>query len=222
MISGGFILHGKSKKLNAEVAFTIAIKLLGKQYKQYIVANSHPDFLLIKNEENCITIEQARRVIEFLSTTSEFGGYKVVIIEEAEHMNRNSANALLKILEEPPNKSIIILTTNKLFALLPTIRSRCQKVFVKGDYDRDYSKDDEFYKMCIGCLNVGKTDISILPEQKEIFNEIVFNHVYDKFITLVSPKYATKYLDFLEFYILAQDTHPDIQSFANSSLFIVQ
>ncbi len=69
---------------------------------------------------------QAREMRARLQLKSWFGGYQVMLIDEAELLNEESANALLKILEEPPEKSLIILLTENDFALPATVRSRCQ------------------------------------------------------------------------------------------------
>ncbi len=73
-----------------------------------------------------ISVEQARELREKMQNRSWLNGYKVAIIDEAELLNEESGNALLKILEEPPQKSIIFLLTENDGQLLPTIRSRCQ------------------------------------------------------------------------------------------------
>lgn len=93
-------------------------------------AASHPDLSEIIPEEGAtqIKIDQVRRVSESISKTAQQGGYKVITISPAEKMNLNAANALLKNLEEPAGKSLLILVTRNLSRLLPTIRSRCAKV----------------------------------------------------------------------------------------------
>ena len=75
-----------------------------------------------------IRVDDVRKVTEFLSKTSFNDGWRVVIIDSADDMNKNSANALLKILEEPPAKTILLLISHNIGTLLPTIRSRCAKL----------------------------------------------------------------------------------------------
>ncbi|MEK9648756.1 MAG: DNA polymerase III subunit delta' C-terminal domain-containing protein, partial [Gammaproteobacteria bacterium] len=72
--------------------------------------------------------EQVRNTIEFITQTSQRGGYKVVIFRPAESMNTNSANALLKVLEEPAQNTLIILVSHQPALLMATIRSRCHAV----------------------------------------------------------------------------------------------
>jgi DNA polymerase-3 subunit delta' len=92
-------------------------------------AGTHPDFKVLKPEESkLIKIEQIRNVTSWVNQTTQRGGKKVVIVHPAEQMTHQSANALLKCLEEPAGDSLIMLVTNQPGRLLPTIRSRCQLV----------------------------------------------------------------------------------------------
>ncbi len=89
--------------------------------------NIHPNIKLITPEKGKeIKIDQIRDAIEFLKLKSEKG--KVIIIENAENMNLEASNALLKTLEEPPKNTLIILTTSDQNKLLPTIVSRTKKI----------------------------------------------------------------------------------------------
>ena len=74
-----------------------------------------------------IVIEQVRQLRERLEVSSHQGGIRVVLIDPAEAMNRNTANALLKLLEEPPPQTVFLLVSAAPRGLLPTIRSRCQQ-----------------------------------------------------------------------------------------------
>ncbi|MBU6468546.1 MAG: DNA polymerase III subunit delta' [Betaproteobacteria bacterium] len=78
-----------------------------------------------------ITIDAVRQLTPFLTVGAQRGGYKVVLIEQADALNLNAANALLKALEEPPKDVIFILVASELKKLLPTIISRCQKYSLK-------------------------------------------------------------------------------------------
>ncbi|NPA58660.1 MAG: DNA polymerase III subunit [Aquificae bacterium] len=85
--------------------------------------NPHPDLMVVSPERE-IRIDQIRQVIDFLKLKKK----KAVIIEKAERMNLEASNALLKTLEEPPENSLIVLTTSNQAKLLPTIVSRCKKI----------------------------------------------------------------------------------------------
>ncbi|MBL0934094.1 MAG: DNA polymerase III subunit delta' [Rhizobiaceae bacterium] len=81
--------------------------------------------------KSAVTVDEVRRVGRFLSMTSHDGGYRVVIVDAADDMNRNAANALLKSLEEPPPRTLFLLVVHSIGRMLPTIRSRCQLLKLK-------------------------------------------------------------------------------------------
>lgn len=99
-----------------------------------LAAMAHPDVFIARREwdekkgryETEIPIERVRKLIQFLSHTASGAGARVAIIDSADEMNRNGANALLKILEEPPANTLILLLSKAPGALLATIRSRCK------------------------------------------------------------------------------------------------
>ncbi|MBQ9235861.1 MAG: DNA polymerase III subunit delta' [Alphaproteobacteria bacterium] len=78
-----------------------------------------------------IVVDDVRAVNEFLSKSSADGNWRVVLIDSVDEMNRSAANAVLKILEEPPHKTIMLLVSHNPKGLLPTIRSRCAKLELK-------------------------------------------------------------------------------------------
>lgn len=73
-----------------------------------------------------ITVEEVRRLTGFFALSAADGGRRVVIVDAADEMNRNAANALLKVLEEPPKNAVLLLISHQPMRLLPTIRSRCR------------------------------------------------------------------------------------------------
>ena len=75
-----------------------------------------------------IAVEDVRRISAFMSLTPAEGGWRVAIVDGAEEMNQSSANALLKILEEPPPRAMLLLVCAAPGRLLPTIRSRCRRL----------------------------------------------------------------------------------------------
>ncbi len=97
---------------------------------QLMLAGSHPDHLYIHAEEagKTIKIEQIRALKEKQSLTPSIASWKTVIIESADAMTHSAANSLLKLLEEPPGNTILMLTTNAVHYLPVTIRSRCQQM----------------------------------------------------------------------------------------------
>ena len=95
-----------------------------------IERDTHPDLCIIEPEGFSIKIEQIREGIKFLCLKSFKLKYKVLIIKEAQNLGVAAANAFLKTLEEPPKNSFIAVCTSKLEGMLPTIISRCRKIFL--------------------------------------------------------------------------------------------
>lgn len=101
-----------------------------------IASGGHADFLYLERlydsakgkRDSALKVEALRKIEPFLRKTSSNGGWRVVIIDDADTMNRNAQNALLKILEEPPPKVLIILVAHRPGMLIPTIHSRARKV----------------------------------------------------------------------------------------------
>lgn len=95
-----------------------------------LTAGTHPDWAWLAPEEKgkAIKIDLIRQQVESMGQTAQQGGRKLVVLEPAEAMNRNAANALLKTLEEPSGAAVILLISDSPARLLPTIRSRCQRL----------------------------------------------------------------------------------------------
>ncbi len=99
-----------------------------------ILAWSHPDLLVLRRRAESekksvpteISVGAARDAVAFFGSTAGEGGWRVLIVDAADELNRNSANALLKAIEEPPSNSLIFLVNHVSGRLLPTIRSRCR------------------------------------------------------------------------------------------------
>ncbi|NLH79826.1 MAG: DNA polymerase III subunit delta', partial [Phyllobacteriaceae bacterium] len=73
-------------------------------------------------------VEEIRRTVSFFGSTAGEGGWRIAIVDSADELNVNSANALLKILEEPPPRSLFLVIAHSPGRLLPTIRSRCRRL----------------------------------------------------------------------------------------------
>lgn len=97
---------------------------------QLLNSSGHPDlyFLAPSDSGKAIKVDQIRELSDFMHSTAQQGGYRVVILNPAEAMNTSAANALLKTLEEPGNDVLLILITHQLGQVMPTIKSRCQRV----------------------------------------------------------------------------------------------
>ncbi len=103
---------------------------------QRTAAGGHADLFCIERRVNektgklktVIDVDSVRGVGKFLSLTAAEGGWRVVIVDSADEMNPNAANAILKVLEEPPKNTVLLLVSHSPGRLLPTIRSRCRKL----------------------------------------------------------------------------------------------
>ncbi len=94
---------------------------------QLLAAQTHPDHYVLEPEEvdKAIRVDQVRDLVGFVTQTAQLGGRKVILLEPAEAMNLNAANALLKSLEEPSGDTVLLLISHQPSRLLPTIKSRC-------------------------------------------------------------------------------------------------
>lgn len=87
--------------------------------------------------KNDLTVDEVRKLGEFYARHAGEGGIRIAIVDSADDLNRNAANALLKTLEEPPPDSLLILIAHRPRALLPTIRSRCRMLNLSPLSDDD-------------------------------------------------------------------------------------
>jgi DNA polymerase-3 subunit delta' len=130
------ILLGDSLKRLQLVAKGVSETLL-----QSTEIETHPDFFWIRPAKKMrqIGVDAMRELIRGLQHSSRMGGCKVAIIHEADRMNTAAANAFLKTLEEPPPQTHLILITERPYALMETIRSRCFQFRIPGmdDSERD-------------------------------------------------------------------------------------
>jgi DNA polymerase-3 subunit delta' len=100
-----------------------------------VASGGHADLLTVERAydprrrrlRSEIVVDDTREIGAFLRLTPAEGGWRVVIVDGADEMNRNAANALLKILEEPPRRALLLLVAHSPGRLLPTIRSRCRR-----------------------------------------------------------------------------------------------
>ena len=103
-----------------------------------IAASAHPDLLVLhriaeegKKLPSEIPVTQARKSVGFFGSTAAYGGYRVCIVDSIDEMNRYGANALLKVLEEPPPRSLLLIVAHTPGRVLATIRSRCQRLMLR-------------------------------------------------------------------------------------------
>jgi DNA polymerase III subunit delta' len=141
----GWLVRGPRGVGKARLAIQFALQLLGAEsgaslattgddpVARLLAAGSHPDFRLIRKpvddkgkEKSEIPVESIRALSEFFALRPALGGWRVAIVDAVDELNRFGANALLKTLEEPPERAVLILVSHGERMLPPTVRSRCR------------------------------------------------------------------------------------------------
>jgi DNA polymerase III subunit delta' len=111
-----------------------------------VAGRAHPDFLAIELESEDgkprrnIPVDEARRLPEFFAMSPASSPWRVAIIDAADDLNANAANAVLKTLEEPPPRGVLFLVCHTPGRLLPTIRSRCRRLAFRPWTDADVAE----------------------------------------------------------------------------------
>lgn len=102
-----------------------------------VASMGHADFRVVERpwadnkqtkRKTVIGVDEVREIGTFLSMTPSEGGWRAIVIDAADEMNSNAANAVLKVLEEPPDRALLFLVAHNADRLLPTIRSRCRRL----------------------------------------------------------------------------------------------
>jgi DNA polymerase-3 subunit delta' len=113
-----------------------------------VTAGAYPGLLVLKRGLNdsgklmtVLSVDEIRKLAGFFGMTSGAGGWRIAIIDTADDMNDAAANALLKALEEPPSRAMLLLLANAPGRLLPTIRSRCQRLDLKPLSERELESE---------------------------------------------------------------------------------
>lgn len=169
-----------------------------------INAQTHPDYLYIRPSEKLLTkiinVEQIRNITNSLVLTSDNNKYKVIIIDAIDDMNINACNALLKILEEPPQNVIFLLITHNYSNVLPTIKSRCLNIpFNKLDtptlqtlLERNGIFNDNLEEV-LHYADGSYTNLVEIINNREFYNllkELIFSTEADYNISIFINKYA--------------------------------
>jgi DNA polymerase III subunit delta' len=113
-----------------------------------VAAKSHADLLVLERTQSdsgqlrtVITVEEVRRTVGFFGSTAGEGGWRVCIVDSADELKfPEASNALLKVLEEPPPRSLFLLISHAPGRLLPTIRSRCRRMMLRSLAGTDVAK----------------------------------------------------------------------------------
>lgn len=151
-LPGGIMLHGPRGIGKATLAFDIARTVFartGDESPQHIAAQvaagAYPNLRVLRKAPRetgkgfytAIRVDEVRGLIEESRMTRGRAGFRIVIVDAIDDCNPSSANALLKILEEPPPETLFLLVSHRPGGLLPTIRSRCHAVALRPLGDED-------------------------------------------------------------------------------------
>ncbi|RZI46915.1 hypothetical protein [Candidatus Finniella inopinata] len=171
-LSPCWLLNGQQGIGKATFALAFARHVLAKNtvnpdglspdlVQRQIQAGSYPNLLIIQKpitdgeEAGEIPLSEAKRVLNFLAHSAIIPGWRVVIVDAANELNRSASNCLLKIVEEPPPKTVILLVCHAWGQVLPTLRSRCQRLDfspLTTDDVKDLSIDNDLFAVCQGSL----------------------------------------------------------------------
>jgi DNA polymerase-3 subunit delta' len=132
------LTHPDPLSAAAQRARNLDVDPAGQAARQ-IAALSSPDVALLRREWNDkikklyteIRVDDVRRAMRIFQHAAGAGGWRIAIIDSADELNRNAANALLKIMEEPPPRSLFLLVSHRPGRILPTIRSRCRLLMLE-------------------------------------------------------------------------------------------
>ncbi len=128
---------GKATFAYAAARHVLAQTMDARQVERWVHARAHPDLVVLERTLNDskpkklraeIAVNDVRNFIDFFSRTSGGGGWRVGLVDAADDLNDESANALLKLVEEPPTKTLILLVCHAPGQLLRTLRSRCRRL----------------------------------------------------------------------------------------------
>ncbi len=133
-----------------------------------VASGNHPDIRVVAPEGLSIKIDQIREIKrETGYRPRRAGGYRVVIVRDAERMTPEAQNSLLRLLEEPPPNTVFLLTTTNPSGLLPTVRSRCQFVRVRAEGSRATPESREFVRLVRRAAGLSPLDVLREAENAE-------------------------------------------------------
>ena len=190
-LSHGYIFYGNESIVNSKFSLSLSKSLLCSDRKSdeycgscdsctWMTSMTHPDFFSVDTDEReatdkIIPVSDIRAMKSFFELSAQVsGGKKVALINKAERLNSQASNSLIKVLEEPPQNSIIMLSTDKIEQILPTVKSRCQLIKLPRP-----SKEESLEFMNINNINIDESVLSYFNaspitaiNQKETYQKV--------------------------------------------------
>ncbi|MDY6064735.1 MAG: DNA polymerase III subunit delta' C-terminal domain-containing protein [Finegoldia sp.] len=174
-IGNQYLLVGENKEEVLNEAYRLCNNIVVKDdpgLENKFMTGNLADFIHVGPENNSISIDKVREIIKFISISPFEADSKVVLIEDADKLRTEAANALLKSLEEPKSYVYFVLTTGNKDSVLKTIVSRCQPIYLyenKEEVDIDKKALLEILDRAMG------QDLIVMVESKEFFNQFQKN-----------------------------------------------
>ncbi len=218
-VSHAYLLVSSSNEQLINESQGFIYNLFNEEGKNKFLSHSNVDFLKVVPENRNIKISMVREIIKFLSTSPVESNYKIVLIQNGELFRKESANGLLKILEEPPKYGKIIITTNNEEQIIKTIISRCQVVNLESPETIQDSINEDLNEILANSIN---RKLLELNRSKDYFNEnkdnanSLYNYIYKFFYDIyiyknTLNKNKLNYMDNFKIY-------KDIKVFTNENL----
>ena len=176
---------------------------------------NNPDIYILTNEEDNISKDDIKEILNIIGTTSQFSSKKIYIIDECEKLNSSANNTILKTLEEPPENVYAFLITKNMEKVQSTIQSRCQKLFISTDEEEEPSDE---------CVEIGNElfeiiqegNISAIYEHSEMYSNITSRDILMEVLNYVQRKY----FDILEKNISNSNSDKDVDLIAKKIIII--
>lgn len=140
-------------------------------FKNKIKIEQNPEVIILKKEDNNIGKEDIKELLKKLSTTSQYNGIKIYIIDGCEYLNSFAYNAILKTLEEPQKGIYAFLITNNIDNVISTIVSRCNKIFISSS--SKYSYDEKYMDIAKELIDsIEQNGTGTIVNNYKIYNKI--------------------------------------------------
>ena len=186
-ISHAYLIDENNCDLSFDIVLSFVKEVLARDLEEEektvlfkrIDDGNYQEIKVIVPDGNIIKKQQILDLQHEFSTKSIEGSKRVYIIRDADKMRSETANSMLKFLEEPDNDILAIIMTNKFSAILPTIISRCQIIKLNNNEDKI---DDEMIDLAINFVyNVEKNGIKTILRENELLNSSIGFKERDKF-----------------------------------------